>query len=212
MKTVCSIALAALALITLVPQSNAVLYLGRAYDPNLQRWITRDPIGERGGINLHAFVKNGAPNFVDPFGWAEQMVGFSIDRSGTVSPVYAPYNSFQNFGLGHNGPLPVGPIWICEWQNQRGMELDPGPNHSTDRPADRSIRIRRIPNCTGTVIKRTAHAHWRAIVQNAVSSRGKHWIISGSCRLSRSRGVRHKDHGPECCRYEQKFTGADCVY
>lgn len=25
------------------------------YDPNLQRWIQRDPIGERGGINLYQF-------------------------------------------------------------------------------------------------------------------------------------------------------------
>jgi hypothetical protein len=28
------------------------------YDPGAQRWINRDPIGERGGINLYSFVRN----------------------------------------------------------------------------------------------------------------------------------------------------------
>ncbi|MBV8175375.1 MAG: hypothetical protein JO151_12545 [Verrucomicrobia bacterium] len=30
----------------------------RAYNPYLGRWITRDPIREKGGINLYAYVKN----------------------------------------------------------------------------------------------------------------------------------------------------------
>ena len=30
----------------------------RFYEPNLQRWLNRDPIGENGGVNLHAFVAN----------------------------------------------------------------------------------------------------------------------------------------------------------
>lgn len=68
MKRVRSIVLAALATITLVPQSHAVLYWGRAYDSNLQRWIERDPIGERGGINLYQFVLNNPINVVDPDG------------------------------------------------------------------------------------------------------------------------------------------------
>lgn len=28
------------------------------YDPQACRWFNRDPIGERGGLNLHAFVVN----------------------------------------------------------------------------------------------------------------------------------------------------------
>jgi RHS repeat-associated protein len=37
----------------------------RWYDPNLQRWINRDPIGEAGGINLYQFVRNNPINAVD---------------------------------------------------------------------------------------------------------------------------------------------------
>ncbi|MBI2946800.1 MAG: RHS repeat-associated core domain-containing protein [Verrucomicrobia bacterium] len=38
------------------------------YDPNLQRWLTLDPIGEAGGLNLYQFVGNDPVNKVDPWG------------------------------------------------------------------------------------------------------------------------------------------------
>jgi uncharacterized protein RhaS with RHS repeats len=38
------------------------------YDPGLQRWINRDPIGETGGWNLYRFVQNNPATFVDLFG------------------------------------------------------------------------------------------------------------------------------------------------
>jgi RHS repeat-associated protein len=40
----------------------------RYYDPRLGRWINHDPIGELGGLNLYAFVRNGLANAVDPRG------------------------------------------------------------------------------------------------------------------------------------------------
>ncbi|MBI2946215.1 MAG: RHS repeat-associated core domain-containing protein [Verrucomicrobia bacterium] len=38
------------------------------YDPVLQRWLTLDPIGEAGGINLYQFVGNDPVNKIDPWG------------------------------------------------------------------------------------------------------------------------------------------------
>jgi RHS repeat-associated protein len=40
----------------------------RDYDPNLGRWIRRDPIAERGGLNLYAYVVNGPVDLVDKLG------------------------------------------------------------------------------------------------------------------------------------------------
>jgi RHS repeat-associated protein len=40
----------------------------RFYDPNLQRWLNRDPIAELGGINLYDYVANNPINYFDPFG------------------------------------------------------------------------------------------------------------------------------------------------
>lgn len=38
------------------------------YDPGLQRWITRDPSGEGGGWNIHAFLQNAPITYHDSFG------------------------------------------------------------------------------------------------------------------------------------------------
>lgn len=42
--------------------------LYRAYDANLARWISRDPIGENGGPNLYGYVQNNPLNLTDPLG------------------------------------------------------------------------------------------------------------------------------------------------
>jgi len=52
-------------------QSGLILYEFRPYDPNLQRWLNQDPIGEAGGINLYRFVGNDGINFIDPLGLLE---------------------------------------------------------------------------------------------------------------------------------------------
>jgi len=46
--------------------SGLSLYLYRAYDPNLERWLNRDPIEENGGINLYE------PNYNDPLNWVDR--------------------------------------------------------------------------------------------------------------------------------------------
>ena len=43
-------------------------YGERVYSPELRRWLSRDPIGEDGGVNLYAFCGNDAVNGVDYFG------------------------------------------------------------------------------------------------------------------------------------------------
>ena len=54
---------------------SGLVYFGRRfYDPNLQRWLNRDPIGELGGLNLYSYVANNPMTFVDPFGTDVQTV------------------------------------------------------------------------------------------------------------------------------------------
>ena len=44
------------------------LALYRAYDADLGRWLSRDPIGEAGGLNLYGYVGNRPTVSVDPYG------------------------------------------------------------------------------------------------------------------------------------------------
>jgi len=43
-------------------------YEYRNYLPAIGRWLTLDPLGEAGGLNLYAFVGNNPVNWVDPWG------------------------------------------------------------------------------------------------------------------------------------------------
>lgn len=56
------------------PNSRLVYYLLRFFDPGLQRWLNRDPSGERGsGINQFTFVFNCPNRFIDPWGLQQQL-------------------------------------------------------------------------------------------------------------------------------------------
>ncbi len=48
--------------------SGLYLTLYRAYDPYSGRWLSRDPSGESGGVNLYAYVTGDPINQIDPLG------------------------------------------------------------------------------------------------------------------------------------------------
>jgi RHS repeat-associated protein len=62
------------------PLSGLVYYGYRFYDPLLQRWLSRDLIGELGGLNLFAFAQNAPLDFVDLYGFN------SIRPPGGIKP------------------------------------------------------------------------------------------------------------------------------
>jgi RHS repeat-associated protein len=66
-------------------KSGLVYYLYRYYEPSLQRWINRDPVSERGGINLYAYVANNPVDLVDPFGFVESSPVLRFFVPGQIS-------------------------------------------------------------------------------------------------------------------------------
>ena len=66
------------------------LYYFRArwYNPETGRWISKDPIGIAGGLNLYAFCGNNPVNFTDPFGLlnAGQAGAAIADMAGQGNP------------------------------------------------------------------------------------------------------------------------------
>ena len=71
----------------------------RFYVPMLGRWINRDPIGERGGVNLYRISKNMIINFVDVLGLQEAGMMFG-------DPEIVPSGPSPNLHPDNTGPLP----------------------------------------------------------------------------------------------------------
>ncbi len=63
----------------------------RFLQPNLGRWLTRDPIGEIAGLNLYAYCSNNPTKFIDPTGLLSIWKSASnVGRGG-----YYLYNAYQ---------------------------------------------------------------------------------------------------------------------
>src|SRR5260370_33673003 len=84
-------------------------YRARYYDPKLGRFISEDPIGFQGGINVYTYVLNSPLNLVDPSGlWAiappnpnlNTMIGNGFGGITTQVPQLQHWNGAQRACLG----------------------------------------------------------------------------------------------------------------
>ncbi|PZR79854.1 MAG: hypothetical protein DLM52_00460, partial [Chthoniobacterales bacterium] len=81
----------------------------RAYDPDLGRWLSRDPIGERGGINLYGYVANNPANAIDPLGLDAVVVfGFTPGNPLGHVAVAVSGRGTYSFGTAHDDGTSLG--------------------------------------------------------------------------------------------------------
>jgi len=52
-------------------------FRARWYAPTIGRWLSKDPIGLEGGLNLYAFCGNDPLNYMDPFGCLEAISAYN---------------------------------------------------------------------------------------------------------------------------------------
>ena len=78
------------------------LTVTRAYSPSIGRWLTRDPIGEHGGVNLYAYVMNDPIDLSDPSGlwqyyayWGGPNWANNMQYITPTSYINFPYKSGQ---------------------------------------------------------------------------------------------------------------------
>ncbi len=80
-------------------QSGLDLTMFRAYDPNLGRWISRDPIEEAGGLNIYAYVGGNPINAFDPLGLCDQKAYAKCMKDAADRRQYAineAWNAFKD--------------------------------------------------------------------------------------------------------------------
>ncbi len=85
--------------------ASGLFYFGfRYYSPGLCRWISEDPQGEAGGINLYQFCGNNPVNGVDPWG-LQRKGGYELLRQS-----HAPYLEGGGGGGSISIPRPFTPL------------------------------------------------------------------------------------------------------
>ncbi|MEW6429058.1 MAG: RHS repeat-associated core domain-containing protein [Thermodesulfobacteriota bacterium] len=87
-------------------------YFGyRYYAAGIGRWTSRDPIGERGGVNLYGYVSNDPVDWVDPLGLSQMC------HRDLLLPVPYARHCYARFDDGTTSSY-----------DQKGVHPDPDPN------------------------------------------------------------------------------------
>ncbi len=107
--------------------ATGMIYFGyRYYIPEIQKWLTRDPIGENGGMNLYGYVGSNPIGRIDPYGLEIKVHGTptfkrkvhkALNEIRKGKDGEAVYNSLQDSEMVHD---------IVERQN-RGNRCVPNP-------------------------------------------------------------------------------------
>lgn len=91
-------------------ESDLLYYGYRSYNPSVGRWLSRDPIGERGGGNLYGLPHNNAVTGADPLGLCGCRVFVPLKVELTPPNNPAIFDRFPVAG----GPAD-NPIWDGSW-------------------------------------------------------------------------------------------------
>lgn len=116
-----------------------VLAMYRAYMPEIGRWISRDPIGEMGGLNLYGYVSNNPTNLIDFLG-LEVDATFNVDtriftvkdRDTGESASMRAYSGGNPFG----DPIPYGSYDILDYPDNDKFRLESNDENYGDDKHD----------------------------------------------------------------------------
>jgi RHS repeat-associated protein len=96
-------------------EENTGLYLAnyRAYDPRLARWLSPDPLEERGGVNLYAYTGGNPTSYVDPSG----LYGLAGAAAGYISGAIGGYVTGGWWGAAVGGVAGAVVGVVAPWES-----------------------------------------------------------------------------------------------
>jgi RHS repeat-associated protein len=109
-----------------IPGHNLNFAENRVYDPDTGRWLSRDPIGEAGGLNLYSYAANDPIDNVDPTGLCPQL--------GTILGE-GQYRDINGDIRDENGDLlkdPLNPLNPINFEGGNIIGLDNVEKHVSD--------------------------------------------------------------------------------
>jgi RHS repeat-associated protein len=120
-------------------------YRARYYDPVLKRFISSDPIGLAGGMNMYAYVEGDPVSYVDPEGLAKRNTGNPRNVSGNRGGQNGSYNKghwYPSIGPStrqikrSDGSIPTGPPSMTQNPGLRNLFQEMGnfPNPAPQLP------------------------------------------------------------------------------
>ena len=141
----------------------------RYYDNANGRWLTRDPIGYVGGVNLYAFCGNSGVNGIDPDGRVPVGV---MGKNGMVYPLRAPWEtpSPERHTLDPEGkPVTIGGM---------GCLINVPGNAETYNGTTHFFNEIDYKNYLADDFWRR-HEHWHLVQEQQMGNGYLPWVISG---------------------------------
>ncbi len=99
-------------------ETSLYYYRARYYDPQVGRFITEDPIGVNGGINLYGYVRNNPIKRTDPRGLAS--FGFGFGGTCNIGPLGAGADSGIIFDTRGTVCFYTTTCWLYGWNSLAG--------------------------------------------------------------------------------------------
>ncbi len=106
------------------PYTGLVEYQYRKYHPSLGRWLSRDPIGERGGLNLYVMCGNNGVNKFDLLGKADVQNNSSYRVVIFGSEHFQYYDKCKLKGVDEDGKISAIFMVLENKSNSNGLIED----------------------------------------------------------------------------------------
>jgi RHS repeat-associated protein len=162
-----------------------LLYYGyRYYSPSIKRWLSRDPLGERGGANLYTYVENDPINGIDPWGLDTYKVNRDLARFGDSSASrWNPVTHTFTLVTNPDGSIAHTYSWGND-ANLKGWNIDQPLDMKTGREALDNGKAEKVGDKSLDPFVQKAFDE-----MNKKENEHSNWIVSNNCKTETNKLV-----------------------